>query len=67
MGKLKISKPGQIAIINGRWYRAKKAKNGCHGCDLNGPWCPNIFIANRANFEKKIDCVENLLIFKHDG
>lgn len=63
MKTLKISKPGQIMLYRDVLYRAQRAKYGCLGCALNGPFeCPNIRYAN-ASQNIEVKCNENLINF----
>lgn len=40
---MNISKPGQLCTINNTVYRARRAVEGCKGCDLDDVFlCPNI-------------------------
>ena len=50
----KFIKNGQLLTINNCVYKARKRKNGCHGCDLNDiSLCPCI---TDIRHEKRYDC-----------
>jgi hypothetical protein len=51
---MKQLKPGQLCIINGTLYRAKKRTDGCSGCSLDNFFvCPSIKLKNKSGL---LDC-----------
>lgn len=63
---MKALRPGQVCMINGLPYRAKKRTFACEGCALDSPFaCPNIQYSNQPS-AKQIDCIENNIILIRD-
>lgn len=63
---MKALKPGQVCMINGVPYRAKKRTYDCDGCALNSPFtCPNLQYANQST-SPKLDCLEHNIILVND-
>ena len=63
---MKVTKPGQLCMINNVLYRARKRVNGCFGCSLNSPMlCPNI--VDCRNGVRPLQCDGNNIILVKCG